>query len=210
MKGKKILLTCGPTWVAIDDIRVISNRSTGQLGHLIAGLAAKEGAKVTMLEGPVIHPFTSTKVKTQRFFFYEDLKRLLKQELTERYDIVIHAAAVSDYRPAQTYGSKLSSGFSKLKLVFVPTEKIINRVKALNPGTFLVGFKLETNISKDMLSLKAFNLMKTAGCDLVVANTHKSGNYYSLIIDRDRNTLATNDSREETARNLINILKTKA
>lgn len=189
LKGKKILLTCGPTWVAIDDTRVISNRSTGELGHLIAGLAVKEGARVTMLEGPVIHPFAHKKVKTYRLFFYEDLAKLLKRELKKEYDIVIHAAAVSDYRPAQTFGSKLSSGFSTLKLNLVPTEKIINWVKTLNPKVFLVGFKLETNISKNMLSLKAFNLMKHSGCDLVVANTHQNGNYYSYIIGRNRNIL---------------------
>ena len=209
MKGKKILLTCGPTWIAIDDTRVISNRSTGELGHLLANLASSEGAKVTMLEGPVIHPFKNKKVKTIRFFFYDELLTRLRGELKKDYDIVIHAAAVSDYRPARRYGSKLSSEFSELKLTLVPTEKIINSMKKQSPNVFLVGFKLETEMNEEALVLKAHYLLKKANCDLVVANTHRSEDYCSYIIDHDRNILSQNKSRQETAKSLINILKAR-
>ena len=98
LRQKKVLITCGPTWVPIDEMRVISNRSTGELGQRLAAGLAKSGARVTVLEGPVLQPLPVPGVRVIKSFFYDDLSRLLRLELKKKCDAVIHAAAVSDYR----------------------------------------------------------------------------------------------------------------
>ncbi len=85
LKNKKVLITSGPTWVSIDPMRVISNRATGELGHKLALALAKEGAKVTLLEGPVTKPLTASNVTIKKFCFYDELKALLTIELKYEY-----------------------------------------------------------------------------------------------------------------------------
>ena len=69
LKNKKVLITCGPTWVPIDDMRVIANRSTGEMGYLLAEAFAKEETKVTLLLGPVEEKALSKNVRKVRFTF---------------------------------------------------------------------------------------------------------------------------------------------
>ena len=207
LKDKKILVTCGPTWVAIDDVRVISNRSTGESGHTIVERLNKEGSSVTLLEGPVTHVLKSKPSKIIKFLFYDELQRLLKKELEGKYDIVIHAAAVSDYQPKNAFGSKLSSAFSQIKLHLVPTAKLIEKIKKRNPKAFLVGFKLETHFNKELLLTQARHLAQRAHCNLVIANCQKGKDYLAYIIDQKRNILATGRTRRDVARNLVKILK---
>ena len=75
LKNKRILITCGPTWVPVDTMRVISNQSTGTLGQMIAEGFAKAGAKVTLLEGPVTRQLKSKSVKVLKFVFFDEFDR---------------------------------------------------------------------------------------------------------------------------------------
>ena len=206
LRNKKVLITCGPTWVAIDNVRVISNRSTGQMGHLLAGEFIHSGAKVTLLEGPCIDFFAAKGLTVQKFRFYDELRNLLKKELKKRFDIIVHAAAVSDYRLKNPYRGKLRSGLAKLNLVLVPTSKIINKIRKLAPKATLVGFKLEPTHNLPGLRKKAMELINQANCDLVVANSLKN-NYHGLIISGEGKILASAASREGLAKQLINVLK---
>ncbi len=109
---KKILITCGPTWVPIDSVRVLSNISSGKLGQMLARELSKKGAQVTLLEGPVETPLTgaaSGKIRVLKFKTFDELFKNLKAELKKPWDAVIHAAAVSDYRPKPAEITKLSS-----------------------------------------------------------------------------------------------------
>ena len=98
LRNKKVLITCGPTWIPIDAMRVISNQSTGTLGQMIAEDFAKAGAKVTLLEGPVTRELKSKTIKILKFVFFDEFTGLIKKELKKKVDICIHAAAVSDYK----------------------------------------------------------------------------------------------------------------
>ena len=207
LKGKRALVTCGPTWVAIDDVRVISNHSTGEQGHLIAGHLIKEGAKVTLLEGPVTHIVKLKAARIIKFQFFDELTTLLQEEVKENYDMIVHAAAVSDYAPNQPYKSKLSSAFSNLKIDLIPTPKLINAIKKTSPGSFLVGFKLESNANEEFLRVKVGHLMRAANCDLVVANSSSKNNYQGLIFDRDKNVVAKTSTRQGTAKALVAAIK---
>jgi phosphopantothenoylcysteine decarboxylase/phosphopantothenate--cysteine ligase len=206
LAGKKILMTCGPTWVAIDDMRVISNRSSGEMGHLLAKALLASKAKVTLLEGPVTHSFTSKGIKVLKFSFFDELSKLLNQELNNKYDCVIHAAAVSDFKPRKVFSKKIKSD-SKLTLDFVPTPKLINAIKAKSPDTFLVGFKLESHLNSSSAVRETKNLFSQAKCDLVVANFMKTDGYEALVLDPDRSLLGKAKNKIQLARLMVNILK---
>ena len=205
LKNKKVLITCGPTWVPIDKMRVISNMSTGELGQTLARNLLKAGAKVTILEGPVREPLRSKHIHIIKYLFYDELLSSLKKVLRKNFDVIIHAAAVSDYRPKRTLKTKLRSGLKGVTLSLVPTQKIIEEIKRLSPKTFLVGFKLGSNKQKILLN-NAEQLIKRSGCDLVVANSLTGNNYKAFIINPEYQVLAKATSRVILAGKLMNIL----
>ncbi len=200
------MITCGPTWVPIDSVRVISNRSTGEMGHLIAKDLKRLGAQITLLEGPITHAADLRSMKVIKFQFYEELLRLLKEQLKKKYDIIIHAAAVSDYRLKNSYAKKINSDRARVHLQLVPTEKIIHWIKRLSPKAFLVGFKLETGRDLKKLKQKAAALIKQADCDLVVANSFEDQHYQGYILDKQQNVLLDGKSRSDISLGLTKIL----
>ena len=209
LKNKRVLITCGPTWVPIDSVRVISNCSSGRMGHLIAENFQKQGAKVTLLEGPVTDAFCNKAVKVLKFHFYEELKRLIGQQLRKPCDIVIHAAAVSDYELKNPFSSKLTSHISNLKLSLKPTAKIIDQIKKYKPKVFLVGFKLEPRLGSVRLTAALKNLFLKSKCDLVVTNSLASKKYTGRIIDKKGKTSNSIHSREAMAKRLVQTVKVK-
>lgn len=207
LKNKKILITCGPTWVPIDTMRVISNRSSGTLGQALAEDFAKAGAKVTLLEGPVARPLQSRSIKILKFLFFDDLAALIKKELKANYDVCIHAAAVSDYKIKNPKRTKLSSRLQALKLDLIPTEKIIDGIKKYNPGLFLVAFKLEATTTKASALKRSRALFENGRSDLVVANSARGQKYSGYILDKHKKFLAHEHSRKGLSRALVKIVK---
>jgi len=204
MKKLKVLITCGATWVAIDDVRVISNISSGEMGHVIAQAFSAKKADVTILEGPVTHALTDKKIKIIKYFFFDELAATLKKELVKNYDIVIHAAAISDFKVKGASKSKISSQ-KTLSLDLIATPKIINDIKRLSPKSFLVGFKLETKFNLNEIFKEVRSLFTDSCCDLVVANTLKGG-YKGYIIDADGKIMAQVSSKEQVAQHLVKLI----
>jgi len=187
LKNKKILITAGPTWVPIDRVRVISNIATGETGILLAEKLQSQGAKVTLLLGAIETCCLSKKIKLIRFRFFEELRRLIMKELrTGRYDVVIHSAAVSDYRPLRVHSRKVKSGLKNWKLNLVPTAKIIDAIKRVDKDLCLVGFKFEPEATKARLLRQAKMFLEHKSCDLVVANTINNADYVAYIIQKDK------------------------
>jgi len=179
------LITAGPTWVAVDNVRVISNTATGITGILLAEKLLSKGARVTLLLGPSECCCLDRKIRLLRFRFFEELEALLARELkTKRYDIVIHSAAVSDYKPKLRAKHKVKSGLRNWRLALVPTPKIIDRIKRFKPGLFLVGFKFEPGSGKNSLIKNAGALMRRSRADLVVANSIEKKGYRAFIHSR--------------------------
>ena len=204
--GKRILITCGPTWVPIDKVRVVSNVSTGELGHLLAENLKKAGAHVTLVEGPVTHPLKIASIKRIKFHYFSELKNILARELRKPYDCVIHAAAVSDYQLRKSSNDKISSGRRSLTLNLVPTPKLIETIKRINPKIFLVGFKLESNLTKNNLFKKTQTLFGKARCDLVVANSSHKNKYNAFIVSGKKEILSTHSDKKDLAKHLVNTL----
>jgi len=200
----RVLITCGATWTPIDDVRVISNVSSGEMGHLIARAFRSKRADVTVIEGPVTHALADKKIKVIKYRFFDELAQLLKQEVQKKYDIIIHAAAVSDFKVAQASKSKLSSQ-KALKLNLVATPKLIKEIKRLSPESFLVGFKLESKLDPKDIFKTVRSLFIESGCDLVVANTLKGG-YKGYIVNADGDVLIKAACKEMIAESLVKIL----
>jgi phosphopantothenoylcysteine synthetase/decarboxylase len=182
---KKILITAGPTWVALDQVRVISNQATGETGFILADKFKKLGAKVTLLLGPGdFYRASQTGVKLIRFKYFSELAQLLDQELKNGdYTAVVHAAAVADYQPKAVMQRKVSSQRESWKINLVPTPKLIQGFKKYQPDLFTVGFKFESNANKNLLVEKGNALLRSANLDLVVANSNKHKGYQAYCLD---------------------------
>ena len=187
LKNKKVLITAGPTWVPIDSIRVISNIATGETGILLAEKLQELGAKVTLLLGPVQACCLDSKIRLIRFRFFDELRNKIMVELkNKKYDILIHSAAVADYKPSMAYSQKVKSGLNNWQLNLVPTAKIIDSIKRIDSSLFLAGFKFEPKSSKDILLERTKELIKRAHLDLGVANTVNKNQYRAYIIDHNQ------------------------
>ncbi|MTK64155.1 MAG: bifunctional phosphopantothenoylcysteine decarboxylase/phosphopantothenate--cysteine ligase CoaBC, partial [Methanobacterium sp.] len=167
LRGKKVIISAGGTYEAIDSVRGITNMSSGKMGLEIAREAFIQGADVTMVNGRVDVPipglFERVDVTSAEEMMYK-LKDLLPEN-----DIFISAAAVSDFKLDDVDSNKISSD-DDLTINFKPGPKILNMVKKINPNIFLVGFKAESNISEEDLVISARKQIEKSGADFVVAN----------------------------------------
>jgi phosphopantothenoylcysteine decarboxylase/phosphopantothenate--cysteine ligase len=182
---KRILITAGATWVALDQARVISNVASGETGFILADKFNKLGVKVTLLLGPG-NSWRAGQIgiKLIRFKYFHELAQILDNELkNKKYAAVIHAAAVADYQPKRVIKHKVSSLRKNWKINLVPTKKLINSLKIYQPDLLTVGFKFQPNAKQDELIKKAKALLKTANLNLVVANSNKNKGYQAYILD---------------------------
>lgn len=144
LKGKKILISAGPTREKIDPVRFLSNRSTGKMGFALAEAAAILGADVTLVTGPVglsiSHPMVKRIDVTTAAEMYDAML-----EQFPSHHIVIKAAAVADYRPKQTYDEKMKKQPGDLQIVMERTKDILQTLGEQKDNQFVVGFAAETN-----------------------------------------------------------------
>ncbi|WP_413824804.1 MULTISPECIES: bifunctional phosphopantothenoylcysteine decarboxylase/phosphopantothenate--cysteine ligase CoaBC [unclassified Methanobrevibacter] len=165
--GKKVLISLGGTYEAIDPIRGITNRSSGKMGLELAKQAYIRGADLSLLMAHVT--VNIPKVFNVIYTESTELMNNTTMKLVPDFDIFIATAAVSDFAPIKEENFKISSDFD-LTLDFKPLNKIIKHIKEVNPNIFLVGFKAEYNVSEEKMIECAHNQIDFAGTDLVVAN----------------------------------------
>ncbi len=209
LKGKRILITAGPTIEYIDPVRVITNLSTGKTGVLLASEFISSGAMVTLIYGPGSE--TPPKgVKLVRVQTSSEMNHALRKALQLKPDIVILAAAASDYTPEKPSKTKLNSNLPRIFLKLMRVPKMINDVKKINSGVFLVGFKAEVNLSKKNLIKKAREKQTQSGCDLVIANDigtrryKKNSDYNNVIIV---NSKTISESGWKSKSNIVKFIK---
>ncbi|MFT7465232.1 MAG: phosphopantothenoylcysteine synthetase/decarboxylase [Pseudohongiellaceae bacterium] len=163
----RVLVTAGGTREPVDDVRVLTNSSTGRLGAHLADVFAAAGHDVLLLHSHgAVRP--QRMVARQVFGPAAELGELLKHHVPG-CDAVIHAAAVSDFVPDRTEG-KISSGADELVLVLRRAPKLIDGLRALAPGACLVGFKLTSGSTRDERLTISRSLLDRAQLDLVVSN----------------------------------------
>lgn len=166
LSGKHVIITSGPTYEPIDPVRYIANRSSGKQGHAIAQAAARSGARVTLVTGPVDIPDPSG-VATIHVESAEDMLEAVTSALPA--DVAIFAAAVADWRTQKKVAQKMKkqADTKKMKLTLVQNPDILKTVaKGSDRPEFVIGFAAETeNVIK---AAKAKRRAK--GCDWLVAN----------------------------------------
>ncbi len=170
LKGKNVLITGGATREYLDDVRFISNPSSGKTAVALARVAIHLGAKVTLIlgEGHSITAPTNCRVEVVTSA-NEMADKVLGILAREPHDLFISAAAVADYAPLKQEG-KISSGKDNLLLELKPTRKVIKEVRERFPDLFIVGFKSLVQVGMDELIRRAKNQMIRDGLDLMVAN----------------------------------------
>ncbi len=169
LKNKKVLMTAGPTIEYIDPIRIITNQSSGKTGVLLASELISAGAKVTLVYGPGIEK-PPKGAKIIKISTSKEMFNVVKKEMSKEFDIVIMAAAISDYTPENPSKNKIKSTKNKIKISLKKAPKIIDQIKKYQKNVFLVGFKAETNLSKNELITLAKKKMNESDADMIVAN----------------------------------------
>jgi phosphopantothenoylcysteine decarboxylase/phosphopantothenate--cysteine ligase len=141
--GKRLLLTAGPTFEAIDPVRGITNLSSGKMGFALAQACAEAGAAVTLVAGPTALP-TPAGVARVDVRSAADMAEAV-DSVVEACDIFIAVAAVADYTPAEAHAKKLKKSAQPLTLAMKPTVDILAAVAARPKPPYCVGFAAETN-----------------------------------------------------------------
>ena len=178
LDGEMILITAGPTQEPIDPVRYISNRSSGKMGYALAAQAARRGAKVVLVSGPVdlVPP---QRVETIRVFTAREMYDAVMRHLSEA-SIIIKAAAVADYYLSDVPKQKMKKTAMRLSLELEPTPDILAAVGERKGDRLLIGFAAET----ENLLEEARRKMISKKCDMVVANLV---NREGLGFEADRN-----------------------
>jgi phosphopantothenoylcysteine decarboxylase/phosphopantothenate--cysteine ligase len=169
LKNKKVLMTAGPTIEYVDPIRIITNQSSGKTGVLLASELISSGAKVTLVYGPGIEK-PPKGAKIIKISTSKEMFNVVKKEMNKEFDIVIMAAAISDYTPENPSKNKIKSTKNKIKIILKKVPKIIDQIKKYQKNVFLVGFKAETNLSQNELIRLSRKKMNESDADMIVAN----------------------------------------
>jgi len=205
-RGKKIMITAGPTYEAIDPVRFIGNHSSGKMGFEIAKASASLGAKVVLITGPTdqivkhnliqVIPVTSAQEMFDASHKYFDT-----------VDIAICSAAVSDYKPKKMVSQKIKKSDSTLSLELEKTKDILASLGAVKKNQLIVGFALETNNELENAKAK----LKKKNLDLIVLNSLKDKgagfksetNKVTLIDNKNNITQYQLKSKADVAKDIL-------
>jgi len=166
LRGKKILITAGPTHEAIDPVRFIGNHSSGKMGFEIANEAAKLGAEVTLISGPSHLNVTDKSIHLVRVVSAEQMFQACHL-FFETTDVAIAAAAVADYRPKNVASQKIKKAESSFNIELEKTKDILASLGQIKKNQFLIGFALETENEIENAKLK----IQKKNLDLIVLNS---------------------------------------
>ena len=166
LRNKKILITAGPTYEAIDPVRFIGNHSSGKMGFELAKEAAKLGAEVTLVTGPTHLQLNSSSVQVVRITSAQEMYDAVHTYFNDQ-DVVIAAAAVSDYKPKQVIDQKIKKKESNLNIELIPTQDILGSLGKIKKHQKLIGFALETNNEVENAKSK----LERKNLDFIVLNS---------------------------------------
>jgi phosphopantothenoylcysteine decarboxylase/phosphopantothenate--cysteine ligase len=210
LKGKKALVTAGPTYEAIDPVRFIGNHSSGKMGFAIAEALANLGAHVTLVAGPthqtINHPDVAVIRTTSAADMYEACSKAFPIS-----DITVLSAAVADYRPAAVASQKLKKSGQALTLELTQTTDIAASLgQQKKPGQVIVGFALETENEKanaeKKLIRKNFDLIVLNSLNDAGAGFATDTNKICIIDKQNRTKEFPLKTKKEVARDIVNAI----
>src|SRR6266566_440104 len=198
LEKETVLVTAGPTCEDLDPVRFLTNRSSGRMGYAVAEAAARRGARVVLISGPVAleAPAGVERVDVRTT---EQMHRAVLANL-DRTTVVVMAAAVADYRPVRPCANKLKRGTERLNIEFEPTPDILADVSRRKGDRLLIGFAAET----EQVTEHARRKLKEKAADLIVANDVTAP---GAGFDRDTNVVMIfgSDGREQSLPKLTKI-----
>ena len=166
LKGKKIVITAGPTYEALDPVRFIGNHSSGKMGFEIANAAANLGAVVILVTGPTHQKITNNSIVVKPVVSAEEMYNEVHKHF-ESSDMAILSAAVADYRPKNVANQKIKKKDTTFTIELEKTKDILKSLGEIKTSQFLVGFALETNNELEHAQGK----LKSKNLDLIVLNS---------------------------------------
>jgi phosphopantothenoylcysteine decarboxylase/phosphopantothenate--cysteine ligase len=206
LRGKKIMVTAGPTYEAIDPVRFIGNHSSGKMGFDIANQAAKMGAEVVLISGPTHLQIDSTQVTLVPVVSAQEMYDACHQYYNAM-DVAVAAAAVADYRPKNIAQQKIKKEDATLSITLEKTDDILASLGKKKANQFLIGFALETENEIENAKLK----IQKKNLDLIVLNSlNDKGAGFGLSTNKvtfiDRNFVVEPmelKSKEEVALDIV-------
>ena len=209
LKGKRLLITAGPTQEAIDPVRFISNRSSGKMGYALAKMAVLRGAQVTLVSGPVsIAPFAG--IETVAVRSAQQMFEAVSERSAES-DVIIMCSAVADYKPVSYSEQKMKKSDNDMSIPLTRTQDILGWLgDHKQAGQVLVGFSMET---ENLIENSRRKLTKKHA-DLICANSIAS-EQTGFAVDTNKVTLITQENvtelplctKEETADLILDSIK---
>jgi len=167
LSGKKVLITAGPTYEAIDPVRFIGNHSSGKMGFALAEAFYMKGADVQLVTGPTHQQTQYEGIKVTHVMSSEDMYEVCKC-LFDEIDIAVMSAAVADYKPVTTAKEKIKKKDEDLTLELSKTKDILKALgEKKKQHQLLVGFALETTNEREY----ALNKLKSKNVDMIVLNS---------------------------------------
>jgi phosphopantothenoylcysteine decarboxylase/phosphopantothenate--cysteine ligase len=166
LKGKKILITAGPTYEAIDPVRFIGNHSSGKMGFDIAKSAANLGAEVILVSGPTHLSVSHSLIKVVPVVSAQQMYDACHEYFNE-VDVAIAAAAVADYKPKVVANQKIKKTDASFSIELEKTKDILELLGKIKNKQFLIGFALETENEIENAKLK----IQKKNLDLIVLNS---------------------------------------
>ncbi|MDF2436442.1 MAG: phosphopantothenoylcysteine decarboxylase/phosphopantothenate--cysteine ligase [Bacteroidota bacterium] len=210
LSGKKVLVTAGPTYEAIDPVRFIGNHSSGKMGFALAEELASQGADVTLVCGPNSLSLTNKNISKIDITSAEELYNASVKAF-KNADVAILSAAVADYKPASTAKQKIKKTEATKNIELVPTKDTLAELgKLKKTKQLLVGFALETNNEVENAKAK----IKKKNLDLIVLNSlndkgagFKSDSNKITIIDKNNKSIKFElKSKAEVAKDIVNVI----
>lgn len=210
LKGKKALVTAGPTHEALDPVRFIGNNSSGKMGFAIAEELASQGAEVNLISGPTHITTNNAHIKVKQVVSAEEMYQACK-EIFASADITVLSAAVADYRPVSKADQKIKKTDSDLTLTLTKTHDIAAELGKLKTnGQFIVGFALETenekaNAEKKIIS-KNFDLIVLNSLNDKGAGFGHDTNKIAIIDRKNQVKEFSLKNKKEVATDIVNAI----
>lgn len=209
LNGKKVMITAGPTYEAIDPVRFIGNHSSGKMGFEIAKAAANLGAEVILISGPTHQTVANNLITVIPVVSAQNMYDAAHKYF-KSVDVAIAAAAVADYKPKEVATQKIKKEEPTLSLELEKTKDVLASLGQIKEQQFLVGFALETNNEIENAKSK----LKRKNLDLIVLNSlqdkgagFKSDTNKVTLIDKNE-TINTFElkSKTEVAKDILNTI----
>ena len=203
LKGKRVLITAGPTYEAIDPVRFIGNHSSGKMGFEIAKAASNLGAEVVLVTGPTHQKIINNLVTVKPVITAEDMYNEVHKHFNTS-DIAILSAAVADYRPKNVADQKIKKKETTFTIELEKTKDILKSLGEIKKDQFLVGFALETNNELEHAKGK----LTSKNLDLIVLNSlQDKGAGFGVSTNKVTFITSSNDIIENELKSKADVAK---